>query len=176
MAIIRDIMPAFELFQPATIDDTLRLLEPAWRGRLGDGRRSGHFRLVEGPHQAPQGGDRSEPGERAARSARSERRPRDRRHDHAYRSGAPSRGARKVQHPLDGRGGRGVAADPQPGHDRRQRLARTRAAGITAAAGNAIARAATSASPIRPPPSIASTPFWAPTAAWRSIHPTARRR
>ncbi len=27
MAIIRDIMPAFELFQPATIDDTLRLLD-----------------------------------------------------------------------------------------------------------------------------------------------------
>jgi xanthine dehydrogenase YagS FAD-binding subunit len=26
MAIIRDIMPAFELFQPATVDDTLRLL------------------------------------------------------------------------------------------------------------------------------------------------------
>jgi xanthine dehydrogenase YagS FAD-binding subunit len=34
MAIIRDIMPAFELYQPATIDDTLRLLnqhgEDAW--------------------------------------------------------------------------------------------------------------------------------------------------
>jgi xanthine dehydrogenase YagS FAD-binding subunit len=27
MAIIRDIMPAFELFQPATVDDTLRLLQ-----------------------------------------------------------------------------------------------------------------------------------------------------
>jgi xanthine dehydrogenase YagS FAD-binding subunit len=27
MAIIRDIMPAFELFQPATVDDTLRLLD-----------------------------------------------------------------------------------------------------------------------------------------------------
>src|ERR1700681_4158746 len=26
MAIVRDIMPAFELFQPATVDDTLRLL------------------------------------------------------------------------------------------------------------------------------------------------------
>ena len=27
MAIIRDIMPAFELYQPATVDDTLRLLD-----------------------------------------------------------------------------------------------------------------------------------------------------
>src|SRR6201993_1254599 len=34
MAVIRDVMPAFELFQPATIDDTMRLLgqyrEDAW--------------------------------------------------------------------------------------------------------------------------------------------------
>ncbi len=35
MAIIRDIMPAFELFQPATVDDTLRLLEPAWHRTPG---------------------------------------------------------------------------------------------------------------------------------------------
>jgi len=27
MAVIRDVIPAFELFQPATIDDALRLLE-----------------------------------------------------------------------------------------------------------------------------------------------------
>ena len=27
MAIIRDIMPAFELFQPATVDDALRLAD-----------------------------------------------------------------------------------------------------------------------------------------------------
>ena len=26
MAVIRDVIPAFELFQPATIDDALRLL------------------------------------------------------------------------------------------------------------------------------------------------------
>ena len=176
MAIIRDIMPAFELFQPATVDDTLRLAGPAWQGRLGDGGRSRHFRLVEGPHQAPQSGDRSEPGRGAARRARGERRPGDRRHDHAYRSGAPSGGAGKVQHSLHRRGGRGLAADPQPGHHRRQRLARTRAAGIIAADGNAIAPAATSASPIRPPPSIASTPFWTPTVAWPSTRPTARPR
>src|SRR5713226_5754303 len=34
MAVIRDVMPAFELFQPATVDDTMRLLgqyrEDAW--------------------------------------------------------------------------------------------------------------------------------------------------
>ena len=35
MAVIRDVMPAFELFQPASIDDALTLLEPARRRRLG---------------------------------------------------------------------------------------------------------------------------------------------
>ncbi|PYU30921.1 MAG: xanthine dehydrogenase family protein subunit M, partial [Acidobacteria bacterium] len=34
MAVIHDVMPAFELFQPATVDDTMRLLgqyrEDAW--------------------------------------------------------------------------------------------------------------------------------------------------
>ena len=29
MAVIRDVMPAFELFQPATIDDALGLLDQA---------------------------------------------------------------------------------------------------------------------------------------------------
>ena len=62
MAIIRDIMPAFELFQPATIDDALRVAGPARLGRLGDGGRARQLRLAEGPHQATQGGDRSEPG------------------------------------------------------------------------------------------------------------------
>ncbi len=36
MAIIRDIMPAFELFQPATVDDTLRLLQE--HGLSNEGR------------------------------------------------------------------------------------------------------------------------------------------
>ena len=36
MAIVRDIMPAFELFQPATVDDTLRLLDE--HGLSNDGR------------------------------------------------------------------------------------------------------------------------------------------
>jgi xanthine dehydrogenase YagS FAD-binding subunit len=36
MAIVRDIMPAFELFQPATVDDTLRLLNE--HGRSNEGR------------------------------------------------------------------------------------------------------------------------------------------
>jgi xanthine dehydrogenase YagS FAD-binding subunit len=35
MAIIRDIMPAFELFQPATVDDTLRLLDKHGLGNDG---------------------------------------------------------------------------------------------------------------------------------------------
>jgi xanthine dehydrogenase YagS FAD-binding subunit len=43
---------------------------------------------------------------------------------------------------------------------------RTRAAGTTARAGAATARAATSAMPTRHRPSIANTPFWEPIAAW----------
>ena len=123
MAIIRDIMPAFELFQPATMDDALRLLDQhgsdAWV--MAGGLDS--FRLAEGPHQAAQSGHRSEPGQRAARRARGERRPRNRRHDHAHRSGAPSDREGEVQHPFDRRGAGGIPADSQPGHHRRQRVA-----------------------------------------------------
>ena len=39
MAIIRDIMPAFELFQPASVDDTLRLLDQY--GVSNDGKTPG---------------------------------------------------------------------------------------------------------------------------------------
>ena len=43
---------------------------------------------------------------------------------------------------------------------------------LIAAVGNAIVPAATSASPIRLPPSTANMPSSAPTAAWPSIPPT----
>ena len=62
---------------------------------------------------------------------------------------------------------RGLAADPQPGNDRRQRRARTRAATTTAPAGRAIAPAATSATPTRRRRSIASTRSSKPIAASR---------
>ena len=94
------------------------------------------------------------------------RRRRNRRHDHADRSGAqPDRQARssafcrRARKPLLRR--RFATRARSAATSRR-----TRAAGITAAAGRAIARAETSATPIRRRPSIASTRFWARTAAW----------
>ena len=63
MAVIRDIMPAFELFQPATAEDALGLLDRYGSRRLGDGGRAGQFRLAQGSHQAAQCGGRSEPGQ-----------------------------------------------------------------------------------------------------------------
>ena len=167
MAVIRDVMPAFELFQPATIDDAMRLLgqygEDAWvmAGGLDT------FDWLKDRIKRPESGGRPEPDQRAERHTRTvERRPRDRRDDDADRSGAPSGRPREVQHSVDGSGSGGLAADSQPGHASAATYRRTRAAGITARAGSAIARAATSASPIRRRRSIASTRFWARTAAW----------
>ena len=40
MAVIRDVMPAFELYQPATIDDALKLLDRHGADALGAGRRA----------------------------------------------------------------------------------------------------------------------------------------
>ena len=41
MAVIRDVMPAFELLQPNSIADAQKLLAQHGRGRLGAGRRHG---------------------------------------------------------------------------------------------------------------------------------------
>ena len=157
MAVIRDVMPAFELFQPASIDDALTLLEPARRRRVGAGGRARQLRLAEGSHQAAEGGRRPEPDRGAARHQGAERRPRDRRDDAAHRGRAASGGAREVR-AADG-GGRagGLAADPQPGDASAATCRRTRAAGTTAAAGPATAPAATSATPTRRRRSTAST-------------------
>ena len=52
MAVIRDMMPTFELFQPASIDEALALLDrhgsDAWVMAGG----MDYVRLAEGPHQA----------------------------------------------------------------------------------------------------------------------------
>ena len=67
MAVIRDVMPAFELFQPTSVDDALSLAGAARREGLGAGRRSRQLRLVQGSHQAARSGDRPEPGQGTAR-------------------------------------------------------------------------------------------------------------
>ena len=55
MAVIRDVMPAFELFQPSTVADAQKLLAAVRPRRLGDGRRSRQLRLAQGPHQEAEG-------------------------------------------------------------------------------------------------------------------------
>ena len=40
MAVIRDVMPAFELFQPGSIDDAVSSAHPKRLGRMGAGWRS----------------------------------------------------------------------------------------------------------------------------------------
>ena len=123
MAVIHDVIPAFELFQPTSVDDALALQArhgaKAWV--LAGGLDS--FDWFKDRIKRPEVVDRSEPGQGTARRARGGRRPGDRRDDHADRSGAPSDGSGEVQHPAEcGRSGR-LAADSQSGHDRRQRLA-----------------------------------------------------
>ena len=124
MAVIRDVMPVFELFQPASDRRCAGAAGPARRRCLGAGGRPGHVRLAEGPDQAAERGRRPEPDRRSCAGSR--------------RSTAASRSARLttltevVQHPvvrekfgllMRGGGAGGVAADPQPGHARRQRVA-----------------------------------------------------
>ena len=43
MAVIRDVMPAFELFQPASVDDAVALLRAARLGCVGTGGRPGQL-------------------------------------------------------------------------------------------------------------------------------------
>ena len=123
MAVIRDVMPVFELYQPGSIDDAIKLLDANGTDALvlAGGLDSMDWlkdRLKKPKVVVDLGTIKELKGVREA-----ERRPRDRRHDHAHRGGAPPDGQREVQ-PPDGSGGaRGLAADPQPGHHRRQRVA-----------------------------------------------------
>ena len=175
MAVIRDVMPAFELFQPSSVADAQKLLEQhgpdAWV--LAGGLDS--FDWLKDRIKKPKVVVDLSRIAGTPRIRDDRRRHRNRRHDHAHRSGAPSRGQGEIQ----------ILLAPARKPPRRRRSAtrapwavtspRIRAAGITAAAGIATAPAATSAMPIPPRPSTASTPFWAPTAAWPSILPIRRR-
>ena len=124
MAVIHDIMPAFELFQPTSVDDALASAGSARRESLGDGRRPRQLRLAQGPHQAARSGHRSEPGQGTARRAR--------RSNGGLEIGAMTTLTEVVRHPIvqrevrhsaeRRRSGR-LSADSQPGNHRRQRLA-----------------------------------------------------
>ena len=70
MAVIRDVMPVFELFQPASIDDALALLDKhgadAWV--LAGGLDSVDW--LKDRIKQPEGGGRPESDRRAARASR----------------------------------------------------------------------------------------------------------
>ena len=126
MAVIRDVMPAFELFQPATIDDTMRVLgqyrADAWVMAGGLDTFDWLKDRIKRPKVVV---DLSQIGE--LRGIR------------ALDGGGLEIGAttsmltevvqtschpREVQHFVDRSGSGGLAADSQPGHARRKRFAR----------------------------------------------------
>ena len=123
MAVIRDVMPAFELFQPTSVDDALALLDrhgaDAWV--LAGGLDS--FDWLKDRIKRPSVVvDLS--GVAELKGIRPWRRPRDRRDDDADRGRARIRSCASVtafcwKAAELGR----VAADSQSGHDRRQRHA-----------------------------------------------------
>ena len=85
MAVIRDVMPAFELLQPTSIAEAQRLLEQNGSDALGAGRRPRQLRLAQGSHQATEDRGRSERDRGTQGSSHHQRRRRDRRDDHASR-------------------------------------------------------------------------------------------
>ena len=88
--IVKDMMPAFELYQPTQLKDALALLDRYRQGRLEDGRRLRQPELVQGTQQAAQGRDRPHRHRRDEGHSRNRRRHRDRRADHADRDRAQS--------------------------------------------------------------------------------------
>ena len=56
--IIRDVMPAFELYQPTQLQGCLRSARPLRQGCLEDGGRLRQPVVVQGPHQTAEGRDR----------------------------------------------------------------------------------------------------------------------
>ena len=123
MAVIRDVMPAFELFQPAKVDDALALLDrhgsDAWI--LAGGLDTFDW-LKDRAKRTNVVIDLSQVNG-AAGDQGGRRRAGDRRADDADRGGAAPGGAGAVR-AADGSGGTGgVAADPQPGDAGRERVA-----------------------------------------------------
>ena len=175
MAVVHDVMPAFELFQPASVDDALELLgrhgSDAWvmAGGLDT------FDWLKDRIKRPRAVIDLSADHRAQRHPAAGRRPRDRCDDDAHRGGAASCDSGAVRHP----GSRRPRRRPRRRSGTRARSAatslRTRGAGTTAPDGCAIAPVGTSATPIRRPPSTASTRFSTPTGAWPSIRRTRRR-
>ena len=168
MAVIRDVMPAFELFQPTSVADAQKLLEQhgadAWV--LAGGMDS--FDWLKDRIKRPKVGGRSE---------------RHRASSEAFATiadgieiGAMTTLTEIVNNPIVKQKYRSAGAGVRSWWRRRRSgtrarsaatCRRMRAAGITAPDGRAIARAGTSATPIRRWAAIASTRFCTRSVAWR---------
>ena len=116
MAVIHDMMPAFELFQPSSLDDALALLDRHGGDALVMAGGLDSFDWLKDRIRKPRyvvdlGGIEGLRGVKA-----DGRRHRDRRDDHPHRGGAHPLVREKFGVLLAGRRSGGLAADPQPGH------------------------------------------------------------
>ena len=167
MAVIRDVMPAFELFQPTSIDGRAETCSQQLRqGRVGNGRRPRQLRLAQGSHQEAQGGG----GPERSQELKGVRITAD-----GIEIGAMTTLTEVVQQPVIKEKysllaeGAEAAASPQI---RNQgtiggNVSQDARCWYYRAAGRATVPAETSATPTRPTAAIASTPFCMPIAAWR---------
>ena len=167
MAVIRDVMPAFQLFQPTSVADAQKLLqqhgEDAWvmaggldsfdwlKDRIKKPKALVDLSGVEELKGVRTTGDGIEIGAMTTLTEVVQ----------------PSRRQRKIRPAGAGRGTGGVAADSQPGHARRQRFAGCALLVLPRRVGPVIAPAAIFAMPTRQSAGIASTRFCMPNAAWR---------
>ena len=166
MAVIRDMMPMFELFQPTSIDDALALLDrhgsDAW---VMAGGQDTFDWLKDRTKRPSVVVDLSQvAGLRGVKEVNG-----------GLEIGATTPLTEVVNHPMVREkfsllaDAAALVASPQIRNRERSAATsrRTHAAGITGAGGRATARAGISATPTRRPPSTGSTRFWSRTGVWR---------
>ena len=117
-------MPAFELYQPASIDDAMQAARQARRRRAGAGRRPRQHGLAEGSPQASRRWSSTSGQIKELRGIKEA--------NGGLEIGAMTPLTEVVKHPvvrekfsllMEAAGAGRLAADPQPGHARRQRVA-----------------------------------------------------
>ena len=168
MAVIRDIMPAFELFQPASIDDALALARPARQDAWVMAGGLDSFDWLKDRIKRPKVVVDLSQSRGTARACATP--------NGGLEIGAMTTLTEVVRHPVirekysllaEGAEAGRLAADPQPGHHRRQRVAGRallvlpqRLDVLSRRRQHLLRRHARR-------PSTASTPFLTRTAAWR---------
>ncbi len=171
MAVIRDVMPAFDLLQPSSAADAQKLLQQT-RGRsLGHGWWTRQLRLAQRPHQEAKGAGRPQRHRRAQGNSLHRRRYGDRCHDHAHRNREPSRHQSEVRSALAMLSQSSLLRRFATRAPSAAMFRRTRAAGTTAPVGPATAPAETFAMPTPPSAATASTPSFAPDRCV-AVHPS----